>query len=119
MLNRNLDLQRFKVLFLLRRLPGILSRMHRRFMELEIRRWFTTVRLMTILEEAHYSQIIVEHDPLLIVDSHEIVACISKAPKQASQEATILFCSPGINPFLEDLAMPGRYMFKRILSPYQ
>ena len=65
MLNRNLNLQLFKVLFATDNYSGILSRLHRRFTELEIRRGFTTFQLMTILEEAHYSLIILEQDPML------------------------------------------------------
>jgi hypothetical protein len=38
MLNRNLNLQRFKVLFVTGNFSGILSRLHRRLMELKIRR---------------------------------------------------------------------------------
>jgi hypothetical protein len=64
MLNRNLNLQRYKVLFVTGNYSGILSWLHRRFTELEIRRGFTTFQLMTILEEACHSLIIVEHDPL-------------------------------------------------------
>jgi hypothetical protein len=32
---------------------------------LEIRRAFTVLQLVTILEEAHHSLIVIEHDPLL------------------------------------------------------
>ncbi|MDD1751622.1 MAG: hypothetical protein LUQ38_00845 [Methanotrichaceae archaeon] len=65
MLNRNLNLQRYRVLYFTGNYPGILSRLHRRITELEIRRGFTTFQLMTILEEACHSLFIVEHDPLL------------------------------------------------------
>ena len=58
---------------------------------------------MTILEEAHHSLIIVEHDPLLYEDAQEMTEYISKALKQASHEATVLLYSPEIDPFLEDL----------------
>jgi hypothetical protein len=68
MLNRNLNRQRFKVLFVTGNYSGILSRLHRRFTELEIRRGFTTFQLMTLLEEACHRLIIVEHDPLLYED---------------------------------------------------
>ncbi|MCJ7445480.1 MAG: hypothetical protein MUO26_13330 [Methanotrichaceae archaeon] len=103
MLNRNLDLQRFKVLFVTGNYSGILSRLHRRFTELEIRRGFTTFQLLTILEEAHHSLILVEHDPLLYEDANEMTEYVSKAFKQVSHEATVLLYSSGIDPFLEDL----------------
>jgi len=74
MLNRNLNLQLFKVLFATDNYSGILSRLHRRFTELEIRRGFTTFQLMTILEEAHHSFVIVEHDPMLYEDAQEMMS---------------------------------------------
>jgi hypothetical protein len=58
---------------------------------------------MTILEEAHHSLIIVEHDPMLYEDANEMTEYVSKALKQASHEATVLLYSSGIDPFLEDL----------------
>ncbi|MDD1742275.1 MAG: hypothetical protein LUQ47_02970 [Methanotrichaceae archaeon] len=67
---------------------GILSRLHRRFTELEIRRVFTTFQLMTILEEANHSLIIIEHDPILYEDLQEMVEYISQAMRQAAHEAT-------------------------------
>jgi hypothetical protein len=63
-------------------------------MELEIRRGFTIFQLMTILEEAHHSLIIIEHDPMLYEDAQEMIEYISKALKQASHEATVLLYSP-------------------------
>jgi hypothetical protein len=91
------------VLFVTGNYSGILSRLHRRFTELEIRRGFTTFQLMTILEEAHHSLIIVEHDPLLYEDAQEMTEYISQALKQASHEATVLLFSPEVDLFLEDL----------------
>jgi hypothetical protein len=76
MLSRNLNLKRYKVLFVTGNYSGILSRLHRRFTELEIKRGFTTFQLMPILEEACHSLIIVEHDPLLYEDSAEMVEYI-------------------------------------------
>ena len=49
---------------------------------------------MTILEEAHHSLIIVEHDPMLYEDAQEMTEYISKALKQASYEATVLLYTP-------------------------
>ncbi|MDD1757605.1 MAG: hypothetical protein LUQ22_02600 [Methanotrichaceae archaeon] len=84
MLNRNLNLQRFKVLSVTGNFSGILSRLHRRFTEQEIRRGFTTFELMTILEEANHSLIIIEHDPILYEDSQEMVDYVSHVMEQAS-----------------------------------
>ena len=65
---------------------GILSRLDRRFTELEILRGFTTFQLMTILEEANHSLIIIEHDPILYEDSQEMVEYISQVMRQAAQK---------------------------------
>ena len=51
-LNRNLNLQRYKVLYICGNYSGILSKLDRRFQDLEIRRTFTVFQLMTVLEEA-------------------------------------------------------------------
>jgi hypothetical protein len=109
MLNRNLNLQRFRVFFVTGNHSGILSRLHRRFTELEIRRGFTTSQLMTILED--YSLIIVEHDPLLYEKSTEMVEYVQQALKQAAHEATALLYSPRIDPFLEDLTKGADRIF--------
>src|SRR5512136_418707 len=111
MLNRNLNLQRFKVLYVTGNFSGILSRLHRKFTVLEIRRGFTTFQLMTILEEAHHSLIIIEHDPLLYEDAQEMTEYISKALRQAAHEAAVLLYSTGIDPFLEDLIMLADHVF--------
>ena len=70
MLNRNLNPQRYKVLFVRDNYSGILSRRHRRFTELENRRGFTTFQITT-LEKTSRSRLIVEHDPMLYEDSAE------------------------------------------------
>ncbi|MDD1752432.1 MAG: hypothetical protein LUQ38_05005 [Methanotrichaceae archaeon] len=66
---------------------------------------------MTILEEAYHSLIIVEHDPLLYEDSANMVEYIHQALRQAANDATVLLYSPGIDPFLEDLAKGADRVF--------
>jgi hypothetical protein len=63
------------------------------------------------LEEASHSLIIVELDPVLYEDSAEMVEYIQQALKQAAHEATVLLYSPGIDPFLEDLAKGADRVF--------
>ncbi len=46
----------------------ILSRLHRKFKDLEIRHGFTTFQLMSILEKPYHSLSIVENDPMLYED---------------------------------------------------
>jgi hypothetical protein len=102
-LNRNLNLQRFKLLYVTGNYSGILTHLDRRFTELEIRRGFTVFQLMTILEEARHSLILVEHDPMLYEDAREMTEYVSQAMRQAAQEAAVLLYSPVADPFLEDL----------------
>jgi DNA polymerase I len=72
-LNSHLELQRYKILFICGNYSRILNRLNRNFTELEVRRAFTVLQLMTILEENHHSFLIVEHDPLLYEDAGEMV----------------------------------------------
>ncbi|VVB62845.1 Uncharacterised protein [uncultured archaeon] len=48
-LNHNLNLQRFKVLYISGNYSSILSKLDRRFKDIEIRRDFTVFQLMSIL----------------------------------------------------------------------
>ena len=63
-LNRNLNLQRFKVLYICCNYSAIRSRLDRRFGAMEIRRGFAVFQLMTIQEEAHHSLILIGMTPL-------------------------------------------------------
>ncbi len=102
-LNRNLNLQRFRVLYMTGNYSAILSRLDRRFEALEIRRGFTVFQLMTILEEAHHSLIFIEHDPLLYEDAVEMTEYVSLALREAAKDATVLLYAPGADPYLEEL----------------
>jgi DNA polymerase I len=95
-LNRNLDLQRYKVLYVCGNHSCILSKLDRRFQDLEIRRAFTVFQLMTILEEARHSLILIEHDPLLYEQAVEMTEYISKSMSDASKEAAVLLYTPGL-----------------------
>ena len=66
---------------------------------------------MTIVEEAHHSLIIVEHDPMLYEDALEMIEYISKALKQASYAATVLLYSSCMDQFLEDLTILAEPIF--------
>jgi hypothetical protein len=98
-LNRNLDLQRYKVLYISGNYSGILSKLDRRFQDLEIRRAFTVFQLMTILEEARHSLILIEHDPLLYEQAVEMTEYISKSMSDAAKEAAVLLYSPSTDTF--------------------
>lgn len=110
-MNRNLNLQRFKVLYVTGNYSAILSRLDRRFEALEIRRGFTVFQLMTILEEAHRSLIFIEHDPLLYEDAAEMTEYVSKAMREAAKEATVLLYASGVDPYLEELIKNADHVF--------
>jgi DNA polymerase I len=99
-LNRNLNLQRFKVLYICGNCSSILSRLDRRFQTLEIRRAFTVFQLMTILEEARHSLIIIEHDPPLYEDAEGRIEYVSQGLHDAAKEAAVLLYAPGTDTFL-------------------
>jgi DNA polymerase I len=102
-INSNLNLQRYKVLFVGGNYSRILSRLNRNITELDVRRAFTSFQLMTILEENHHSFLIVEHDPLLYEDASEMVEYIAQHLRQTSREATVLLYSPELDPHLEKM----------------
>ncbi|MFA6371177.1 MAG: hypothetical protein WCW68_00985 [Methanothrix sp.] len=96
-------MQRYKILFISGNYSRILNRLNRNFTQLEVRRAFTVFQLMTILEENHYSFLIVEHDPLLYEDAGEMVEYLAQALRQTSREATILLYAPARDPHLQKL----------------
>ena len=110
-LNSNLNLQRFKVLYICGNHSSILSKLDRKFVDLEIRRAFTVFQLMTILEEARHSLILVAHDPLLYENAQEMTEYISRGMSDAAKEATVLLYSPGTDTFLEELTKNADRVF--------
>ena len=115
-LNRNLNLQRFKVLYICGNYSTILSQLDRRFQDLEIRRAFTVFQLMTILEEARHSLIIIEHDPMLYEDAQRMVEYVSQGLHDAAKEAAVLLYSPGTDTFLEDMTRNADSILLRLGS---
>jgi len=110
-LNRNLNLQRFNVLYVTGNYSSILSKLDRRFVDLHIRRGFTVFQLMTILEESHHSLIFVEHDPMLYEDAREMTEYVSLAMREAAKEAAILLYAPGVDPYFEELVRNANRVF--------
>jgi hypothetical protein len=102
-LNRNLNLQRFRVLYVCGNYSGILGSLDRRFEALEIRRAFTVFQLMTILEENRHTMLIIEHDPMLYEDAKELTEYVSGALREASKEAAVLLYATGSDPYLEEM----------------
>ena len=102
-LNHNLNLQRFKVLYICGNYSSVLAGWTAGFQDLETRRAFTVFQLMTILEEARHSLIVIEHDPLLYEDAQWMVEYVSQGLHDAAKEAAVLLYSPGTDTFLEDM----------------
>lgn len=102
-INNNLNLQRYKIIFISGNYSRILSKLNRNVTELDIRRAFTSFQLMTILEENHHTFLIVEHDPLLYEDAAEMVEYVAQHLRQTSREATVLLYSPALDPHLEKM----------------
>jgi len=111
MLNLNLDPGKFSVLYVCGNYSAVLTRIHRRFGDLNIRRAFTVFQLMTILEEAYHSLIFIEHDPLIYEDAAEMAWYLSKAMRETAHDASVLLYAPGVDPFFEDLVQGADRVF--------
>jgi hypothetical protein len=66
---------------------------------------------MTILEEARYNLILIEHDPLLYEDAAGMIDLASQSVRNAAKEAAMLLYSPGTDTFLEDLTRNADRVF--------
>jgi DNA polymerase I len=110
-LNRNLNLQRFNVIYVCGNYSSILSSLDRRFEALDVRRAFTVFQLMTVLEQNHHTIVIIEHDPLLYEDAQEMAEYVSQAMREASNEAAVLLYAPGADPYFEELVKNADRVF--------
>jgi hypothetical protein len=110
-LNSNLNLQRFKTLYVAGNYSAILSDLDRKFTNLDIRRGFTVFQLMTILEEASHSLIFVEHDPMLYEDAEEMTEYVSQAMKEAAKNAVVMLYAPAADPYFEELVKNADRVF--------
>ncbi len=68
-LNGTPALSRFLFLYVCGNYSRLLTGIHRRSAQFEVRRAFTLFQLLTILREAHHTIIFVEHDPSLYEDA--------------------------------------------------
>ena len=95
-LNRNLNLQLYKVLYIYGNYSGVLSKLDRWFQALEIRRAFTPFQLMTVLEEARHSLILIEHDPTIYEDAAEMLEYVSRALSDAAKRRLCCYTRHGL-----------------------
>lgn len=110
-LNSHVDLQRFRTLYVCGNYSRILSRLDRRFQDIEIRRAFTAFQLLTVLEEARHTLIFVEHDPLLYEDAAEMAEYVSLAFRDLAARASVVLYSPASDPYLEEMARRADKVF--------
>ncbi len=110
-LNRNLNLQRFRVIYVCGNYSSILRSLDRRFEAQEIRRAFTVFQLMTVLEENRHTIVIIEHDPLLYEDSQVMTEYISQAMRETANDAAVLLYATGSDPYLEELVANADRVF--------
>ncbi len=101
-LNCHLSLQRFQILYVCGNYSAVLSKLDRRFTCLDIRRAFTAYQLLTVLEEARHTLVIVEHDPLLYEDAGDMMETITRSMRDAARGACLLLYSQNFDPFLEE-----------------
>ncbi len=110
-LNRNLNLQRFRVIYVCGNYSSILSGLDRRFEALEDRRAFTVFQLMTFLEQNHHTIVIIEHDPLLCENAQEMTEYVSQAMRETANDAAVLLYAQGADPYLEELVANADRVF--------
>jgi len=110
-LNGHLNMQRFRTLYISGNYSGILSKLDRRFTDLDVRRSFTAYQLLTILEELHHSVVIIEHDPSLYEDSLELPEYVSRAMRETARNAIVLLYSPALDRYLETIAKGADRVF--------
>ena len=102
-LNSHPGIERFQVLYICGNSSRVLSRLDRRFRDLEVRRAFTVFQLLTVLEESHHTLLILEHDPLLYEGAGEMVEYASMAMREAAKGSIVLLYSPAFDPYLEKM----------------
>ena len=66
---------------------------------------------MAILEEARYTLIIIEHDPMLYEDAAEIPEYVSLALRDLANRATVVLYAPASDPYLEEMARTADRVF--------
>ena len=104
MLNRGLDPRRFQTLLVCGNYSRVLDRLDRRFADLNIRRAFTAFQLLTIIEEAYQTLVIIEHDPLLYDEAEMMTEYISRALDDLARGSAVLIYSPATDPYLDTIA---------------
>jgi DNA polymerase I len=93
-INSNVDLQRFLFLYIGGNYSRILSGVHRTAGNFDIRRAFTAHQLFSVIKEAGYTIIFVEHDPSLFDGAEAMLDPVSGALKDAGRDLMVILYTP-------------------------
>lgn len=110
-LNNNLELQRFKILFVSGNYSRILTRLNRRITEMDVRRAFTAFQLLTILEEDCHTVTIIEYDPILFKEADGMQDYLARAMRDVAGRSIVLLYSPGLDLTIEYISSMADRVF--------
>jgi hypothetical protein len=98
-------LQRRRALFVCGSYSALLGRLGRRTPDFEVRRAFTAFQLLTVLNEADHSLVIIEHDRSAEEEEEEgVAAALACACVQRAREGGVLVLAAETGPIVETLA---------------
>jgi hypothetical protein len=92
--------ERQRVLYICGNHSRVLSRLDRRCPAFHIRRSFTVFQLLSILEEADETCIVLEHDRSIYDDAPELVPAVACALVDRAEQATVILIAPAFDPVL-------------------
>jgi DNA polymerase I len=96
-INGNVDLQRFLFLYVCGNYSRILTGVNRTSGNFDVRRAFTAHQLFSVIKEAGYTIILVEHDPSLFDGAEEMLDPVSGALKDAGCDSLVILYTPVID----------------------
>lgn len=105
------ELERFLVLYVCGNYSRLLSCIHRRHRNFEIRRSFTAFQLLQILSEARHTLVFIEYDPTLFEEGMELERSLPRACRDVAQHAIVLLYSPAMDRHLHALAREADRVF--------
>ncbi|NYT06393.1 MAG: hypothetical protein GKC04_08545 [Methanomicrobiales archaeon] len=82
--------QRFRLLYVCGNYSRFLTRLGRTCRDFDLRRAFTAHQLLTILEEADQSCILIEHDPTLYDDAPGMAGPVARACADCARDARVV-----------------------------
>ena len=117
-LDRCLDsMGNFLTLYICGNYSRVLSRLHRRHTQIQIRRSFTAFQLLRILEEAHHTFLFLEYDPTLFDEDDNLLEYLPRALRDASQQALVLLYTPSSDRYIAELGRSADRVFHLSVNP--